>query len=74
MQLYEGDQVEVLQIIDMGPASGKGELAECRFENLVGLFPAEALKMLKRKSRGGAATGGPLLNRFQHEAYQYQVE
>lgn len=45
MQLYEGDKVEVLKIInDIG-------MIECRFNNQVGVFPIHTIKMMKR---GGA--------------------
>lgn len=46
MQLYEGDKVEVL-----GPMhSLQGQLiVECRFEGLAGLFPLQALKLIKNK-------------------------
>jgi hypothetical protein len=44
-QLYEGDKIEVLRIIN---AQDGLKYAECSFEGLVGIFPIGALKLLKR--------------------------
>jgi hypothetical protein len=48
MHLYEGDKVEVL----ISPLDSKTSgFVECRFENLVGMFPIKALKLLKKSKK-----------------------
>ena len=42
MQLYAGDKVEIVKTLtDLG-------MAECKFNNQVGIFPLSVLKMIKR--------------------------
>ncbi len=47
MQLYEGDQVEVLR--RLGPGNDGEQYCECRFENLIGIFPLRALNLKAKK-------------------------
>ena len=56
MQLYEGDKIEVLKIInEIG-------MAECRFNNQSGIFPIQALKMIKRNPNSNNSPNIKVMN------------
>lgn len=57
MQLYEGDKVEVVRMLTASQAEGGESFCECRFENLVGVFPLRALKLIAKKINASVDNG-----------------
>jgi hypothetical protein len=66
MQLYEGDRVQIIKVIsDLG-------MIECRFNNQVGVFPIQTIKLIKRG--GNHANGSPPISNHQTTKNQeYEV-
>ena len=67
MQLFEGDKVEVLRILN------DLNMIECKYNNQVGVFPVTSLKLIKRNPTVQSSKGqaSPPIQRVNEHDQQY---